>query len=284
VAVSAWLGRLRRTAGAIKRHVAPTPEVAAWRHACRLAARTPRHTPGRIALAAYSVAYTDLLTLCPQWYDIFVERSLAFHADLPAPRILDCGANVGLASLFFKRCYPQARITAFEADPTIAAVLASNLRHNGAADVSVVAAAVWTETGSLTFNADGADGGSIASTHDAAARAIQVSAVRLRDHLASGAIDLLKLDIEGAEADVLEDCVGALENVRALLLEVHEVDPDRRRCPDILRLLEREGFAYAVTHVTPLPHRQPGGRHDGPFPHRSEVWVEAVSAWRRDSR
>ena len=47
------------------------------------------------------------------------------------PRILDCGANVGLASLFFRRLYPQARITAFEADPALFAILEANLDANG---------------------------------------------------------------------------------------------------------------------------------------------------------
>src|SRR5215204_3393788 len=117
---------IRRTAGAAKRWLAPTPEVAAWRHACRIAASTPRFTPGNIQLGPYSLRYSDLLTLCPQWRDIFIARSLTFETANQSPRILDCGANIGLASLFFKRHYPAARITAFEADPEIAAILREN--------------------------------------------------------------------------------------------------------------------------------------------------------------
>ena len=67
----------------------------------------------------------------------------------PSPRILDCGANVGLASLFFKRRYPAARITAFEADPALFAILDANLRANGAADVEARHAALWTSTGTV---------------------------------------------------------------------------------------------------------------------------------------
>src|SRR5207248_3567332 len=132
------LSRIRRAAGATRRRLAPSPEVAAWRRACRLAERTPRYTHGEIELGPYTLQYSDLLTLCPQWDDIFVRRSLAFTTPAQAPRILDCGANLGLASLFFKRAYPAARITAFEADPAIARMLAANLRRNGAADVEVV--------------------------------------------------------------------------------------------------------------------------------------------------
>jgi FkbM family methyltransferase len=273
---------IRRGAGDVKRWLAPTPEMTAWRHACRMSERTPRRTPGRIQMGPYTLRYSDLLTFCPQWQDIFVMRSLAFTATSAAPRILDCGANVGLASLFFKRDYPQARITAFEADPAIAAMLVDNLRTNGAGDVEVVAAAVWAADGEIEFTADGADAGAITAVAGGpAGRSMRVPTVRLADLLARGPVDLLKLDIEGAETDVLTDCEPLLGNVKALLLEVHEFIPSRRRSPALLDLLERSGFAYAVSHVTPLPGRQDGPT--GPFPGRAQAWVEAVSAWRPSS-
>lgn len=274
------LRRMRRGAGVAKRWLRPSMEDAAWRRACRMAERTPRLTAGEIELGPYSVRYSDLLTLCPQWHDIFVLGSLTFETRSQAPRILDCGANIGLASLFYKRRYPAARITAFEADPAIAALLTHNVRANGAADVEVVAAAAWTEAGEISFQADGADAGAVVSGGWREGRATRVPAVRLANWLARERIDLLKLDIEGAEAAVLADCAGVLENVNAMLLEVHEFDPDRRRGPELLQLLVRSGFLYAVTHVTPLPYRSPGGRMGRPFPTRSSVWVEAVSAWR----
>jgi len=276
------LSRIRRAAGATRRRLAPSPEVAAWRRACRLAERTPRYTHGEIELGPYTLQYSDLLTLCPQWDDIFVRRSLAFTTPAQAPRILDCGANLGLASLFFKRAYPAARITAFEADPAIARMLAANLRRNGAADVEVVAAAAWIADGDVAFCGDGADSGAIADHARPASRpAERVPAIRLVDRLARERIDLLKLDIEGAEAAVLADCEPALGNVAAILLEVHEFDPDRRQAPAVLQLLERCGFAYAVTHVMPLPWLPEATGAAAHFPGRSSVWVEAVSAWRR---
>jgi FkbM family methyltransferase len=282
MAITPVLRRMRRSAGVAKRWLTPSMEEAAWRRACRIAEHTPRLTPGEIELGPYSLRYSDLLTLCPQWHDIFVLGSLAFETTDAAPRILDCGANVGLASLFYKRRYPAARITAFEADPAIAALLTHNLRANGAADVEVVAAAVWTGAGEISFQADGADAGAVVSSgDDRSAAAMRVPAIRLADRLAAERIDLLKLDIEGAEVAVLADCASTLQNVNAILLEVHEFDPNHRTSPELLRFLDGCGFAYAVTHVTPLPDHARGGSIGGPFPRRSSVWVEAVSAWRR---
>jgi FkbM family methyltransferase len=278
-----FVRRMRRAAGAAKRWLAPSEEVVAWRRACRLSETTPRFTSGTITLGPYSLRYPDLLTLCPQWHDIFVAQSLAFETTEAAPRILDCGANIGLAALFYKARYPAARITSFEADPSIAAVLASNLQANGAADVEVVAAAVWTDDGETTFRVDGSDAGAIAPSVAAGTpEFITVPTVRLADRLARERVTLLKLDIEGAESAVLHSCADVLHNVDALLLEVHEFDPRQRRCPELLQLLERSGYMYAVSHVTPLPWRRVRDLAPGPFPRQSGLWVEAISAWRPD--
>ena len=98
----------------------------------------------------YELQYSDLRSFCPQWHDIFVDGALEFRARSAAPRILDCGGNVGLASLFFKRRFPGARITAYEADPAIFAMLKANLAANRASDVETVHAALWTANGRVT--------------------------------------------------------------------------------------------------------------------------------------
>lgn len=276
----------RRAAGRLKRRLFPSPAMAAWRHACRLAERTPRYTPGTVELDGLTLRYTDLLTLCPQWDALFVQGSYAFAAAAPAARIFDCGANVGLASLYWKRRYPAARITAWEADPAIAAALRANLAANGAGDVEVVEAAVWTENGTLSFRAEGADSGAIAALPGAPAEAAlkTVPAVRLRDALlvagAEGPIDLLKLDVEGAEAAILADCADVLGPVAAILAEIHEFDPAHRATPGILEILARAGFTVALDELVPLPWRPPLAPEASPFPRRALSWVCLVRAFR----
>ena len=264
------------------RWYSPSPEIRAWRHACRLAETTPRFTQGTIRMMDYALQYGDLLSLCPQWEDIFIDRSLAFRSTVRAPRILDCGANIGLSALFYKRLYPDAVITAFEADPVIAAQLRHNLQVNGAGDVEVVAAAVWTENGEVEFVAEGADGGTLAGMgHRPRGESVRVPSCRLADLLQREPITFLKLDIEGAETAVLRDAAPYLGNVQALLLEVHEFELRQRRLPEILTLLSGAGFCYTVTRVTQLSdlndkHRRP----DHPFPQWADGWIAAVCAWR----
>ena len=273
------LQMMRKAAGRARRTLFPSPEVAAWRHACRVAARIPRRQHGEIELAGYRIAYTDLLSLCPQWHDFFVDGILRFSASSETPRILDCGANVGLASLYFKRIYPRARITAYEADPAIAAVARRNFAQNGLHDIEVRQAALWTSDGDVTFRSDGADGGAIDDAGHGGALA-RVPAIRLRSVLDGERVDLLKLDIEGAESDVLADCEPALAGVEALLLDVHEFDASRRRLPSVLTLLERAGFTYSMTNLMELPWlgAAPAGT---PFAGRATKWALGIRAWRR---
>ena len=271
---------VRRVASRAKHQLFPSPEMAAWRHACRAAAQVPRYTPGEIVLDGYRLAYADLLTLCPQWHDIFVGGALRFESPVPEPRILDCGANVGLAALYFKRLYPGARITAYEADPALAVLCGRNLAANGAEDVDVEAAAVWCAGGAVRFQQEGADSGAIEGmSAGLRANAVTVPAVRLRDVIAVERIDLLKLDIEGAETAVLADCAEALDNVAAIVMELHEFDPGDRCTPLVMRLLGRAGFLVSLSHVEPLPWRQ-RARPASPFPDDSPVWAATIRAWR----
>jgi len=274
------LKRARRKAGAIRRRLFEPAETAAWRRAWHQAETTPRFTPGVIRMLDYELRYSDLLSFCPQWQDIFVKRALQFRCATDEPRILDCGANVGLASLYFKRSFPRARITAYEADPALFVMLDANLTRNGAADVERVHAALWTSTGTLAFHCEGSDSGMIGSLPGAVnGRLTTVPSLRLRDVIAAGPVDLLKLDVEGAEDAVLDDCADVLHHVRAIVMDLHEFDPAVRQAPRVLERLTRAGFDYAVDDFVALTWRTPTAGETSPFPGRAMNWAMTVRAW-----
>jgi FkbM family methyltransferase len=274
---------VRRAASAIKRHLKPTPEVAAWQRAEAAAATVPRRTPGHIGLLDYDIEYADLLSFCPQFHEIFVDRGLEFQTASPSPRILDCGANIGAASLFFKRQYPNARITAYEADPDLCAMTRRNLARNRASDVDVVHAALWTSTGAVTFLAEGSDSGMIGGLVGAEglpAKTVTVPSLRLRDVLADDRVDLLKLDIEGAEGAVLDDCAPVLDRVNAIVMDLHEFDAHDRQSPRVFECLSRAGFVYSVDDLLAQDWRTPLASANAPFPNLPLVWTMTVRAWR----
>src|ERR1700741_4710485 len=59
-------------------------------------------------------------------------------------------------------------------------------------------------------------------------------------------IDLLKLDIEGAEFDVLKDCDDRLSIVKCLFVEYHSFASQRQRLPELFAMLRDAGFRVHV--------------------------------------
>ncbi len=270
----------RRAARRARREFWPSPDEAALRHARQMADRLPRHTPGSIGFGRYQIEYGDLMSVWPQWSDIFLEHSLRFTAATDAPRVLDCGANVGLASLYFKALYPRANVTAFEADPALAAMCGRNLAANGCGDVVVESAAVWTGNGNVEFFTEGGDSGMVAEVGQPGPVPMEVvRSVRLREYLEREPVDLLKLDIEGAELPVLLDCADQLSRVSLLILDLHEFDPASRQTASIFALLDAAGYRYTLTHFSPLPWRD-RPEEAGPFPGIALRWAVLVHAWR----
>jgi FkbM family methyltransferase len=273
----ALLAPFRRLARDVHRDLWPTPEHAVLQELARRAQDEPRRTAGRIAIPPYTFEYADAMSAWPQWDDIFVRQTLSFDSDKPAPRIIDCGANIGLASLFYKQRYPHAHLTAIEADPALAEICERNLKAGGHTDTEVLSAAVWIANGHTHFVCEGADSGVLASVGSSVKGTVrQVPAVRLRDRL-DGDVDLLKIDIEGAELNVLRDCADRLHYVKALALDVHEFDPVHRVSGQIFDLLGQAGFTIGLANLCPLPWRSHEPR---PFRASPPVWAFAVCAWR----
>jgi len=270
------LSRARGVARRV-RDLKPSAERAMLRRLEQEGTNHPRYTHGSIDVGSYHVEYADALTVWPQWDDIFVRKALAFAAATDAPRILDCGANVGLASMYFKREYPNASITAFEADPAIAEICRRNLATLPAPSVDVHAAAVWTSCGTVEFICEGSDSGAIASLEPSVnGRHATVPAIRLADWLTER-IDLLKVDIEGAELPVLEDCIDHLHCVQNIALDVHEFDPSCRQTGRLFAVLTKAGFVFDMTNLVPIPR---GVHMASPFPAASPTWAAMVHAWR----
>lgn len=80
---------------------------------------------------------------------------------------------------------------------------------------------------------------------------VDVQAVRLRDVLArQGTVELLKIDIEGAESAVIEDCLGVLDRVERLFVEYHSEPSRPQQLDSMLRGLREAGFRYHCTEAT----------------------------------
>jgi FkbM family methyltransferase len=238
----------------------------------------PRYQPTVTTLLGTPVRLIDAASFLSAYQHIIRDEIYRFEAARPDPLILDGGANIGLAVLYWKRLYPAARITAFEPDPAAYEALAWNCARWGLAGVELHQQAVWRAEETLSFWSEGADGGRLPVGPENGGSRISVPAVRLRDYLGEP-VDLLKLDIEGAEVDVLLDCAGALDTVAHLFVEYHSFIDHEQRLDDLLGVLRSAGFRL---HIQPeLVSPQPFVNHldENGMDQRLNIF-----AYRRESR
>lgn len=233
--------------------------LALWRSHVALATRgRPRHEAGEAQVLDYRVAYLDYLNLVHLYREIFVGGIYDLPIASPAPLIFDCGSNIGMSILFFKRRHPNARVVGFEPHPQVHETLRRNVEGNQLQGVSLHRKALAGEAGSIEFYAEGASPGALdmglfATRNQGAA--ILVEAETLSSHLHEP-VDLLKLDIEGAEESVLDELArsGQLRHVRSLVCEYHHhLDPAQDRLSRTLSILEDGGFGYHIGAHAPRP-------------------------------
>ena len=201
----------------------------------------PRYRATSTTLFGKSVKLPDAPSFLWMQDEIFMSEIYRFNTSSPRPLILDCGANIGLSVIYFKRLYSSARVIAFEPDDQIFDTLSYNVGKFGFKDVELLKKGVWNEQTTLQFAAEGADGGRIAQENSSNMKKIET--VRLRDYL-DQPVALLKIDIEGAETAVLRDCADALGKVANIFVEYHSFDRDVQTLDEILSILTRNGFRY----------------------------------------
>jgi FkbM family methyltransferase len=152
--------------------------------------------------------------------EVGLEDEYRLADPIPAETILDLGASVGLATLRLLASHPGAKVVAVEADP----VLIPRLRANVAGlPVTVVHAAVAASSGEREFFRSDIDswGNSLDNT-SGTQTAVAVPALSLGDLLDRHQIDrvdLLKLDVEGAEWEIFEAPLD--RRIAAIVGEVH---------------------------------------------------------------
>jgi FkbM family methyltransferase len=214
--------------------------------------------PATIRYLDWTFEVPDPIAFLYQVKEIVIQGIYDFPCDIPDPVILDCGANVGVSAVYLATRHPEARLLLFEPDPAVAVYLERNLELNGLGHIPVIRAAVWVHAQGVEFTPEGTEGGSILGVGPT----IQVDSLRLRDILAGlSRIDFLKMDIEGAEAQVLEDCAEQLNRVGFAFVESHCWRHRPQALHRVLEVLAGAGFRYYLENVWPgdAPFLRGGG-------------------------
>jgi FkbM family methyltransferase len=183
--------------------------------------------------------------------EIFSEHSYYFETENPQPLIIDAGAHIGMATLYFKKLFPGAKVIALEPHPASHALLEKNIWDNNLEDVTSHQLALAEHAGQTTFWEDtsqhhwfstagflpGAWNGQQKSS------ALTVTTVPLADFL-DQPVECLKMDIEGAEWQVLSAAAPLLPRIKHILVEFHP--HSGQSLLKLVELLEKVGFTTSV--------------------------------------
>lgn len=214
----------------------------------------PRFTQTTTHLLGNILQLPDAASFLFMYDEIFHKESYKFRSFKEDILIIDCGANIGLSIIYFKKLFPEATVIGFEPDEKIFEALEHNIRSFDLPNVRLFKKACWSKETTLQFYSEGADAGRTATSFDKE-NVVSVETVRIKDFL-DKEIAFLKIDIEGAEFEVLEDAAENLTNVKNIFIEYHSFVGQEQKLPEILSILKDAGFRLHISApglVSPNP-------------------------------
>lgn len=183
-------------------------------------------------------------------YEPTIQRILSQYLK-PGFVFYDVGAHIGIVSMFGARLVgSEGRVFAFEAEPENTGRIEEHVVRNAFQQIQVVPKAVWSSSGKLRFSRASAQSsmnqGSVAN-EDAAdpKNVIELPALALDDFAKEQPLPMLiKVDVEGAEADVLRGSEQVFAKSRPVLIcEVHH----RRAAEEVVTWLQQRNYRIEWT-------------------------------------
>lgn len=194
-----------------------------------------------LSLFGYKINFDRFDSLNLLIREIFVNLSYLCRIETDRPVIFDVGSNIGISMLFFKKVYPASKIYCFEPDPDIFDLLKRNIIDNGLNDVfamntglsdsdeeSILFVPSWSSGSSSIFEKKVMiEKGFADKVSPSNENLIMKKYVRLTkcssfiDEHRIENINLLKIDVEGAEERIIRELSSILERVDLIIMEYH---------------------------------------------------------------
>jgi FkbM family methyltransferase len=152
--------------------------------------------------------------------DIFQQHDYLFNPAQVPSTIVDAGANIGFASIYFANRWPNARIVAIEPDHENFEMLVENTKDYP--NITPVLAAVWKESVKLDLFDPGKGSWALQTKVSTDGRVDGLTLPEIMRRYEMKRIDVLKMDIEGAEREVFEGYADWIDRIGSLLIEIHD--------------------------------------------------------------
>jgi FkbM family methyltransferase len=159
------------------------------------------------------------------FFQIFIKEDLAVKYREPPKIIIDGGANIGMATLYYKNKYPKAKVIAVEPEGSNFELLLKNTKPFS--DVLCLNKGIWNKSCRLQIIDDGNGNDSFITKElqENELADVVIDAISITDLIKEFQLielDLVKLDIEGSERNVFEkDFTEWLSKTKEIIVEIH---------------------------------------------------------------
>jgi FkbM family methyltransferase len=232
----------------------------------------------KLSVLEWKIRFLDLDFFHFNLNEVFLNEEYFFQSQNSNPVIVDCGSNIGLATLYFKKLYPGATIIAIEAHPKTFAVFEQNIKENNLSNVFPNNAALSAFDGETTeiFSIREGDlrtsrikdlfGKESANLVKTSVRATKLST------LLPDKVDLLKMDVEGSEIEIFQEIENDLHKINQILLEFHYIpNQSTMTLGQFLQFLEKNDYQYRLNTSLPAPV----------FNSAEKIYTAMIHAYRR---
>ena len=196
------------------------------------------HTPPKWGKSLFFTSFVE----SEETVDLYLSLSKLNAGNI----VIDIGAYCGLTALAFaERVGLSGHIYAFEPDPENFQALQTNVNKYSINNVTLENAAVWKTNGFIALQAEGTISSAIQVLAARENATVNVKSINLSDYIIKNNInklDLIKIDVEGAELEILSSSRDVLEKMHPrLVLETHMVH-DHMTTDSCKKLLMELGY------------------------------------------
>tara|TARA_A100001037_G_scaffold304506_1_gene341518 strand:- start:43622 stop:44377 length:756 start_codon:yes stop_codon:yes gene_type:complete len=156
--------------------------------------------------------------------EIFLKEQYDSHLLPENPKvILDAGANIGLSSIYFAARFPDSKIFALEPENSNYEILSKNTKNFE--NIIPLKKALWSHSTDLRISNPSAEKWAFNFTESQLPTEDLYEGISIEGFMSDysvNEIDILKLDVEGAEKDIFSKNINWIPKVRLMIIELHD--------------------------------------------------------------
>lgn len=181
---------------------------------------------------------------------IFINEEYGFSYTGVPKVILDAGANIGLAAVYFANRFPEASIICLEPENSNFDILKKNT--SAYTSITGLQKGLWSKPAQLLVEVDGKDnwGFTVKEVSEASSTSIAATSIpALMSEYQLKRIDIAKIDIEGSEFEVLSDdsSIEWIQKCNTLVIELHDRMKPGTSTALFTRLLQLKEFKVEIS-------------------------------------